>query len=65
MEPYRSIANNLKNFNDSCPGKSLTWDFILLEEVYEAISERDNKKLKIELIQVAAVCTAWIESLYK
>ena len=38
-----------------------TWSDILLEEVYEALDESDWHKLRAELIQVAAVCVAWIE----
>lgn len=40
---------------------ALAWDGILLEEVYEALSEVDNRKLREELVQAAAVCVAWVE----
>ena len=43
-----------------------TWNAILTEEVGEAakeVLEVDVKKLRVELIQVAAVAVAWIESL--
>lgn len=40
----------------------LTWSDILLEEVYEALAEEDPLRLEAELVQVAAVCTAWIEA---
>lgn len=36
------------------------WDGILLEEVYEALAESDRDRLRAELLQVAAVCAAWI-----
>ena len=39
----------------------LGWDCILLEEVYEALSEDDDDKLEAELVQVSAVAQAWIE----
>lgn len=40
------------------------WTSILLEEVFEAVSEyEDTDKLRAELIQVAAVSVAWIESI--
>jgi hypothetical protein len=39
------------------------WSLILLEEVYEALAESDPAKLRTELIQVAAVCAAWIHDL--
>lgn len=42
----------------------LTWGDILLEEVVEALTVRDNKALlRKELVQVAAVATAWIEQI--
>jgi len=34
---------------------------ILLEEVYEAGAESDQAALRMELVQVAAVCVQWIE----
>jgi hypothetical protein len=41
----------------------VTWRLILEEEVTEAFAESDPKKLEEELVQVAAVCVAWIEGL--
>jgi protein involved in temperature-dependent protein secretion len=40
-----------------------SWQPILLEEVYEALAETDPAKLRAELLQVAAVCAAWIYDL--
>lgn len=40
-----------------------SWTAILLEEAYEAGAESDPAKLRTELIQVAAVCAAWISDL--
>ncbi|WP_051858499.1 hypothetical protein [Streptomyces cellulosae] len=40
-----------------------TWGHVLLEEVFEAIAEADQARLRTELIQVAAVCAAWINDL--
>jgi len=40
-----------------------TWAMILEEESLEVLSETDPVKLREELIQVAAVAVAWIESL--
>lgn len=37
-----------------------TWGHILLEEVFEAIAESDPDKLRTELVQIAAVCAAWV-----
>lgn len=49
--------NNRHGFN--------TWADILLEEVFEALVETDDDpaKLREELVQVAAVATAWIEAI--
>ncbi|MFJ3537019.1 hypothetical protein ACIPQA_16300 [Streptomyces sp. NPDC090109] len=38
----------------------LSWRDVLLEEVYEAFAEDDPARLRAELVQVAAVCAAWI-----
>jgi hypothetical protein len=40
-----------------------TWADILAEEVAEAFAERDRAKLRAELLQVAAVCAAWVHDL--
>jgi hypothetical protein len=40
-----------------------TWRHILNEEVSEALAEDDPAKLRTELIQIAAVATAWIEAI--
>lgn len=40
-----------------------TWADILAEEVAEAEAERDPAKLRTELIQIAAVCAAWVHDL--
>lgn len=44
---------------NGCP----TWSLILLEEVLEALVERDAKKLRAELVQVAAVAVQWAEAI--
>lgn len=40
-----------------------TWAHILLEEVAEAVEETDPQRIREELVQVAAVCVAWVEDL--
>ncbi len=40
-----------------------TWRDVLLEEVYEALAEVNACDLRQELVQVAAVCAAWIEDI--
>jgi len=42
---------------------TLTWRDILDEEVQEAFAEFDPRKLRIELLQVAAVASAWVEAI--
>lgn len=41
----------------------LTYTDILLEEVFEAVTESDPDKLREELVQVAAVAVAWVEKI--
>ncbi len=40
-----------------------TWAMILLEEVAEAFAESDPAKVRGELVQVAAVATAWVQAI--
>lgn len=42
---------------------TLTWKDIALEEVWEALAERDPSKLRAELIQALAVGVAWVEAI--
>lgn len=42
---------------------TLTWEHILTEEYLEALAESDPKRLRAELIQVAAVAVSWIEAI--
>lgn len=37
----------------------MSW--VLLEEVFEALAESDDDKLRAELIQVAAVAAKWVQ----
>lgn len=41
----------------------VTWADIALEEFFEALAETDYHKLRKELVQTAAVLTAWVEDL--
>jgi hypothetical protein len=41
----------------------VSWADILLEEVFEALAESDTRKLRVELIQVAAVASQWAEAI--
>ena len=38
----------------------VTWRHIFVEEACETLAEADPAQLRAELIQVAAVCAAWI-----
>lgn len=40
-----------------------TWAMILLEEVFEALSEEDPEKLREELVQVTAVAASWVDAI--
>lgn len=63
-ENYGHDANNWKFINEDRAKEDKTaWDGILLEEVYEALAEADPAKLRVELVQVAAVAVAWIEAI--
>ncbi len=58
------LATNYRvRCDTAAKNKRLTWEDILLEEVYEALAEREPTKIREELIQTMAVCKAWIECL--
>lgn len=52
-----------KNCDYARQSGTATWRHILTEEVAEAYVESDRAKLRAELIQVAAVAVAWVESI--
>ena len=60
-ESFADVADDLRVINYSYVGG--VWCWILLEEVFEALAEEDQGKLREELIQAAAVITAWIEDI--
>lgn len=49
--------------DDAGASETLTWGHVLLEEVYEVMSESDPVALYNELTQVAAVAMAWAADL--
>lgn len=51
---YRTIVDHALEAGNA------TWRDIALEEFYEALAESDPTRLRVELVQVAAVCAAWI-----
>lgn len=61
---YRHSANRYRDHADHAAASGhLAWRDVLLEEVYEALAESDPAKLRAELIQVAAVCAAWVSDI--
>lgn len=64
LPTYGTCARIGRNHADelAADGRSL-WAPILLEEVFEALAEHDPARLRAELVQVAAVATAWVEAL--
>lgn len=61
---YRGEAQRWREINDARIKEGrLTWDGILLEEVFEALAEGDDALRRAELIQVAAVAVAEIEEI--
>lgn len=57
-------ANRWKEINSARVSQdTLTWDGILLEEVYEALAEESPERRRQELLQVAAVAVAEIEAI--
>ncbi|WP_327377968.1 hypothetical protein OG393_30825 [Streptomyces sp. NBC_01216] len=54
---YRQAAD------DNAAAGVLRWRDVLLEEVHEALAEADPARLLAELVQVAAVCAAWVRDI--
>lgn len=57
----RTLAEQMRLVN--ADPAELSWTTILLEEVYEAGAETDPARIRAELVQVAAVCAAWISDI--
>jgi hypothetical protein len=63
-EDYAELAEAARAQCDSAARVgAVTWRHILLEEVCEAAAEADPRKLREELLQVAAVAVAWVEAI--
>lgn len=62
---YAAHAGFYKSWNDTAEaaGIEAVWSDILLEELFEALAEKDQALLRAELVQVAAVAVAWIEDI--
>lgn len=59
---WLDVAVNYKNEDRKNP-EGISWQSVLMEEVAEAFAETEPTEIIGELIQVAAVCVAWIENL--
>lgn len=53
----------LVNAADAAGRDKITWAMLLAEEFAEAVSEKDPKQMRKELIQVASLAVAWAEDL--
>lgn len=63
-ELFKEYAEVAKRLCDAAAKKgTLTWAKILEEEFWEALAEGDAKKLRVELVQVAAVAIGWVEAI--
>lgn len=63
-EEYADLAERARTICDMAHQEGVgTWSQILLEETLEACAEADPRKLRSELVQVAAVAVAWIEAI--
>jgi hypothetical protein len=61
---YEYLATMAKEATDTHAAAGIcTFADILLEEVFEALAEADQDKLRKELIQVAAVATQWAQKI--
>lgn len=58
-EEFRSLADAARA-ECKAAKENTTWRHILYEEVMEAFAESESPLLREELVQVAAVCAAWI-----
>ncbi|MFF2954313.1 hypothetical protein ACFVVU_23585 [Kitasatospora sp. NPDC057965] len=58
---FQQSADYYRSLNER--GAEPDWSTVLLEEAYEAVAEADPAKIRAELIQVAAVCAAWIHDI--
>jgi hypothetical protein len=61
---YEHSARRYRDHADRAAASGhLAWRDVLMEEVHEALAESDPAQLRAELVQVAAVCAAWITDL--
>lgn len=61
---YTQLADEARALCDEAATRGeVTWRHILTEEFFEATAETDEEKLRVELIQVAAVAVRWVEAI--
>jgi hypothetical protein len=61
---YADTADHWKDVvNEDADDGGSKWAHILLEEIFEALSETDPARLRAELVQSAAVIVCWIEDI--
>lgn len=60
---YNAAEYQRQNDARAEAGRKAVWAKVLLEETFEALAETDPAALREELVQVAAVATAWIEDI--
>lgn len=61
-DTFLELRNEIQAIVDGASrvgGSRMSW--VLLEEVFEALAEDDDDKLREELIQVAAVAAKWVQ----
>jgi hypothetical protein len=63
-DDYKELANIYKGIcHEKSKRQKATWDSILLEEVMEVFAEDTPERQRAELVQVAAVAVAMIQSI--
>lgn len=61
---YRQLRNEAIRTTDAATDLGiLSYSDIMLEEVFEALFEKDQEPLRAELIQCAAVAVQWIQKI--
>jgi hypothetical protein len=61
--PNSRMVADLARSQCESAGAAVTWKHILCEEYAEATAESERRKLRAELIQVAAVAVKWLQYL--
>lgn len=63
-EKFKELAGEARIECDrATAAMEVTFMHVLLEEVMEALAESDEDRLRVELIQVAAVAAKWVQAI--